>query len=89
MQDVAAENITVDICVYAFDLLYLNGEVHLVFCFQPFEDEDVCFGCAQSLLREPFAVRRQKLYDNFQEVPHEFLFAKHKDRWLDSAFQKN
>jgi DNA ligase-1 len=30
-KDVKAEDITVKVCVFAFDILYLNGEVSLAF----------------------------------------------------------
>jgi DNA ligase-1 len=33
----------------------------------------------QSLLREPFISRREKMMEHFQAVDHEFMFAKHKD----------
>ncbi|XP_043934267.1 DNA ligase 1 [Protopterus annectens] len=53
-KDVDASEIKVQVCVYAFDLLYLNGE---------------------SLVKEPFAKRRELLKDSFTEVEGEFMFA--------------
>nr|XP_033816238.1 DNA ligase 1 [Geotrypetes seraphini] len=53
-KDVDAAEIKVQVCVYAFDMLYLNGE---------------------SLVKEPFARRRQLLREAFVEKEGEFLFA--------------
>ncbi|KAF9597190.1 hypothetical protein IFM89_016331 [Coptis chinensis] len=51
---VVMSDITVKVCIFAFDILYLNG---------------------QSLLQEQLKVRRELLYNSFQEVPGEFYFA--------------
>ncbi|OVA17971.1 DNA ligase [Macleaya cordata] len=51
---VSVSDITVKVCIYAFDILYLNG---------------------QSLLQEQLNVRREHLYNSFEEVPGEFQFA--------------
>ncbi|PIA37167.1 hypothetical protein AQUCO_03000029v1 [Aquilegia coerulea] len=51
---VIMSDITVKVCIYAFDILYLNG---------------------QSLLQEQLKVRRELLYNSFEEVPAEFQFA--------------
>ncbi|XP_030053548.1 DNA ligase 1 isoform X2 [Microcaecilia unicolor] len=53
-KDVDAADIKVQVCVYAFDMLYLNGE---------------------SLVKEPFARRRQLLREAFVEKDGEFLFS--------------
>ncbi|KAG1672815.1 DNA ligase 1 [Nymphon striatum] len=57
-KDANEAEIKVQVCVFAFDLLYLNGE---------------------SLVGEPFAVRREKLHESFNEIDGEFVFAKSKD----------
>uniref|UniRef100_A0A6I8SX70 DNA ligase n=1 Tax=Xenopus tropicalis TaxID=8364 RepID=A0A6I8SX70_XENTR len=57
-KDVDASEIKVQVCVYAFDMLYLNGE---------------------SLVKEPFAKRRQLLRDSFLETEGEFMFATYMD----------
>lgn len=47
-QDVDADEIKVQVCVYAFDLLYLNGEVSYernIFHFVPFYFYIVYFIC--------------------------------------------
>ncbi|KAG8434160.1 hypothetical protein GDO86_012509 [Hymenochirus boettgeri] len=57
-KDVDASEIKVQVCVYAFDMLYLNGE---------------------SLVKEPFAKRRQLLRESFMETEGEFMFATYMD----------
>lgn len=47
-------DIKVDVCVYAFDMLYLNG---------------------QPLIQEELKVRRERLYDSFEEEQGYFQFA--------------
>ncbi|KAL5709917.1 hypothetical protein ACHQM5_020541 [Ranunculus cassubicifolius] len=51
---VIMSDITVKVCIFAFDILYLNGE---------------------SLLQEQLKVRREHLYNSFEQVPGEFQFA--------------
>ncbi|XP_078440011.1 DNA ligase 1 [Wolffia australiana] len=53
-KDVAMSDIKVEVCTFAFDILFLNGE---------------------ALLQEQLEVRRQYLYDNFEEIPGYFQFA--------------
>ncbi|XP_075461332.1 DNA ligase 1 isoform X2 [Ascaphus truei] len=57
-KDVDASDIKVQVCVYAFDMLYLNGE---------------------SLVKEPFAKRRQLLRESFVETDGEFMLATYMD----------
>ncbi|KAF8395285.1 hypothetical protein HHK36_019228 [Tetracentron sinense] len=51
---VAMSDIKVDVCIFAFDILYLNG---------------------QPLLQEQLNVRREHLYESFEEEPGVFQFA--------------
>ncbi|GAV73451.1 DNA_ligase_A_M domain-containing protein/DNA_ligase_A_N domain-containing protein/DNA_ligase_A_C domain-containing protein [Cephalotus follicularis] len=53
-KNVAISDIKVDVCIFAFDILYLNG---------------------QPLLQEELKVRRERLYDSFEEEPGFFQFA--------------
>ncbi|WPG99906.1 dna ligase 1 [Acrodontium crateriforme] len=55
-KDVKAEDVKVKVCVFAFDLLFLNGE---------------------ALVNKPFRVRRDLMYNAFEEVEGEFTFAKY------------
>ncbi|RWR91077.1 DNA ligase 1-like protein [Cinnamomum micranthum f. kanehirae] len=51
---VLLSDINVQVCIFAFDILYLNG---------------------QPLLQEQLKVRREHLYDSFEELPGTFQFA--------------
>lgn len=53
-KNVSLSDIKVDVCIYAFDILYRNG---------------------QPLLQEQLRVRREHLYDSFEEEPGFFQFA--------------
>ncbi|KAK0604033.1 hypothetical protein LWI29_011370 [Acer saccharum] len=53
-KNVSVSDIKVDVCIYAFDMLYLNG---------------------QPLLHEQLKVRREKLYDSFEEETGFLQFA--------------
>ncbi|TXG73777.1 hypothetical protein EZV62_002356 [Acer yangbiense] len=53
-KNVSVSDIKVDVCIYAFDMLYLNG---------------------QPLLQEQLKVRREKLYDSFEEETGFLQFA--------------
>ncbi|MQL81886.1 hypothetical protein Taro_014338 [Colocasia esculenta] len=53
-KDVTISDIKVEVCTFAFDILFLNG---------------------QPLLQEQLNVRRQYLYDSFEEMPGIFQFA--------------
>lgn len=55
---VSIDDIKVQVCLFAFDLLYLNG---------------------QSLVKESFNSRREKLRSCFREVEGELIFAKNID----------
>ncbi|KAI9146124.1 hypothetical protein BKA69DRAFT_1153542 [Paraphysoderma sedebokerense] len=65
-KDVSKADITVQVCLFAFDLLYLNGKVpELLPRF--------------SLLQESLHRRRELMYESFNLVEGEFAFAKHMD----------
>ncbi|CAM8886383.1 unnamed protein product [Rhodiola kirilowii] len=53
-KNVVVSDIKVDVCIYALDILFQNG---------------------QSLIKEQLKVRRQHLYDSFEEEPGYFQFA--------------
>ncbi|XVE79821.1 hypothetical protein DITRI_Ditri14bG0087200 [Diplodiscus trichospermus] len=53
-KNVAVSDIKVDVCIFAFDILYLNG---------------------QALLQEQLKVRKERLYDSFEEEAGFFQFA--------------
>lgn len=69
-KDVKAEDITVRVHLFAFDLLYLNGEVSFV--YQIAAD-------TQSLLKMELKERRALLQEHFTAVESEFGFAKSSD----------
>ena len=56
-------DIKVQVCIFAFDLLYLNGEVKKVLT-------------CQALVTRPFMERRARLHQSFNEIEGEFSFAK-------------
>jgi DNA ligase-1 len=77
-KDVKAEEITVRVHLFAFDLLYLNGEVRI----RAAQTAPRAIGRdadCQSLLTKQLKERRQLLMDNFQKVEGEFDFAKSSD----------
>ncbi|KAG8496193.1 hypothetical protein CXB51_009412 [Gossypium anomalum] len=53
-KNVVVSEIKVDVCIFAFDILYLDG---------------------QPLLHEQLKVRKERLYDSFEEEPGFFQFA--------------
>ncbi|XVF68504.1 hypothetical protein PTKIN_Ptkin11bG0007800 [Pterospermum kingtungense] len=53
-KNVVVSDIKVDVCIFAFDILYLNG---------------------QALLQEQLKVRKERLYDSFEEEAGFFQFA--------------
>ncbi|KAL9253223.1 DNA ligase 1-like protein [Drosera capensis] len=53
-KNVTLSDIKIDVCIYAFDILYLNGK---------------------PLLHEQLSVRRELLYESFEEEPGYFHFA--------------
>ena len=65
------EDIKVQVCLFAFDLLFLNGKGKDCSCSLQ--------TLLQSFLKEPLQVRRQALHSSFQEIPGQFTFAKYKD----------
>ena len=82
-KDVKVEDIQVRVCLFAFDLLYLNGEVGLFVLY-------VLQGGLRSfkpLLRKPLSERRQILREHFRPVHGEFDFAKSSDGETTEAIQ--
>lgn len=71
-KDVKVEDIQVRVCLFAFDLLYLNGEVK-----QPYNIlvSVADLFCVQPLLKKPLGERRQLLKEHFNIVNGEFQFA--------------
>lgn len=57
-KDVEEKDVSIQVCVYAFDCLFLNGE---------------------SLIREPFGKRRERMYESFKVSEGKFMFADHRD----------
>jgi len=57
-KDVEEKDVSIQVCVYAFDCLYINGE---------------------SLIREPFGKRRNRMYESFNATEGKFMFANHRD----------
>ncbi|KFK40665.1 hypothetical protein AALP_AA2G026100 [Arabis alpina] len=53
-QNVNVSDTEVDVCIFAYDMLYLNGQL---------------------LIQDSLNIRRQKLYDSFEEDPGVFKFA--------------
>ncbi len=72
-KDVKVEDIQVRVCLFAFDLLYLNGEVSHNFCVPSLPH------VLQPLLQKTLQERRQLLREHFNTVPFEFQFAKASD----------
>jgi DNA ligase-1 len=73
-KDVRVEDITVKVHLFAFDCLFLNGEVRAV------PSPDTWLICGQSLLHQDLEHRRELLRKHFVEVPNEFAFA----TWSDA-----
>jgi DNA ligase-1 len=74
-KDVKVEDIQVRVCLFAFDLLYLNGEVsvHATCCFTV---ELLLIDRTQPLLHRNLSERRELLRQHFAPVDFEFQFAK-------------
>lgn len=75
-KDVKVEDILVRVCLFGFDLLYLNGEVGV---FESRGSTAVINDVFQSLLQKPLSERRELLREHFQEIHLEFAFAKWSD----------
>jgi len=73
-KDVKVEDIQVRVCLFAFDLLYLNGEVRIILQFF-----NIALISPQPLLQKPLNERRDLLHEHFQVVSGEFDFAKSSD----------
>lgn len=72
-------DIKVQVCLYGFDLLYLNGQVRS-FGGKILQFTSILPFCRmQSLVREPFRKRRELLHSAFVEVDDEFKFARYSD----------
>lgn len=75
-KDVKVEDIQVRVCLFAFDLLYLNGEASSS-TWGP--TVTVIESPLQPLLQKTLNERRELLRDHFTVVPGEFDFAKSSD----------
>ena len=73
-KDVKVEDVKVKVCVFAFDLLFHNGEVSL----SPFFAFPV-LSILQAVVRKSLRERRSLLHSAFTEVEGEFRFAQHGD----------
>jgi DNA ligase-1 len=83
-KDVKVEDIQVRVCLFAFDLLYLNGDVRDLysgFCL------DVGLTLPQPLLKRSLSERRMLLRKHFKIVPGEFDFAKSSDNETTEEIQ--
>jgi len=83
-KDVKVEDIQVRVCLFAFDLLYLNGDVRDLysgFCL------DVRLTLSQPLLKRSLTERRMLLQKHFKVVPGEFDFAKSSDNETTEEIQ--
>ena len=77
-KDVKVEDIQVRVCLFAFDLLYLNGEVS-VLARCGFSSGPALICRAQPLLHRDLSERRELLQQHFEPVDFEFQFAKSSD----------
>lgn len=75
-KDVKVEDIQVRVCLFGFDLLYLNGKVSNLNV--PFIHSKTS-QLLQPLLKLPLIERRELLRQHFVSVPGEFDFAKSSD----------
>ena len=74
-KDVKAEDVKVKVCVFAFDLLFLNGEVSQSLR----ESSKLQLMSHQALVNKSFRERRQLLHSAFHEVEGELCFAQYGD----------
>lgn len=81
-KDVKVEDITVRVHLFAFDILYLNGEVSCLPLAKTSDTE-----CIQPLLQKTLSERREILQQHFQPVFGEFNFAKASDGDTTEAIQ--
>jgi len=79
-KDVKVEDIQVRVCLFAFDLLYLNGEVSVLAssCFIQ-SGTFLLINRTQPLLHRTLSERRKLLRQNFEPVDFEFQYAKSSD----------
>lgn len=79
-KDVKVEDIQVRVCLFAFDLLYINGEVRQYFSYVALIVLVLMpLFFVQSLLHKPLIERRELLRQHFKAVDGEFHFAKSSD----------
>jgi DNA ligase-1 len=75
-KDVKVEDIQVRVCLFAFDLLYLNGEVSVL---ATSVRDFLLISRAQPQLHRNLTERRELLRQHFEPVDFEFQFAKSSD----------
>lgn len=73
-KDVKVEDVQVKVCVFAFDLLYYNGEVSILISIEVCKANGV-----QAIVQKSLRERRLLLNEAFQEVEGEFAFAQYGD----------
>lgn len=81
-KDVKAQDITVQVQLFAFDMLYLNGEVSSMFALHvrsSFADQYASLLCPQPLLHVNLVDRRELMRKHLQPVEGEFAFATSED----------
>ena len=78
-KDVKVEDIQVRVCLFAFDLLYLNGEVSVLAELQLLIMGLLLICRVQPLLQRNLSERRELLRQHFEPVDSEFQFAKSSD----------
>ena len=74
-KDVKAEDVKVKVCVFAFDMLFLNGEVSLSLTPSSLPNAN----CDQPIVQNSLRERREAMKSAFSEIEGEFRFAQYGD----------
>lgn len=78
-KDVKIEDVKVRVCVFAFDILFLNGKVRLHPTLYPLHRKLTDMFHHQSLCQETLEERRRLMHASFTPVEGEFTFATYAD----------